>query len=136
MYHDLEQRGKNLPQSPSFTALLSAAHGVLLFFLAAYFFSASSEWDGSRSVESQDKLRWYAAMVELIHKPGGSTRSNLGWKIADEFFSNKEDLGNYIFLDKHIIIYQLNAAAQALGFCRPARRGWHGYEAGFKEEMF
>ena len=84
---ELKQRGEKLPQSPSFTALLSPAHGVLLF-LAAYFCSTSSEWDGSCYVERQDKLCWYAAMVELIHKPGGSTRSNLGWKIADEFFSN------------------------------------------------
>lgn len=51
----------------------------------------------------KDKLCWDAVMAELIHQLGGSTRSNLGGKIADESFGNQEDLGNFSWLNTLLI---------------------------------
>lgn len=69
------------------------------------------------AVRLKDKLCWDAVMAELIHQPGGSTRSNLGGKISDESFSNQEDLGNFSWLNTLLI----SLPVQELG-----RGGCHG----------
>lgn len=66
------------------------------------------------AVRLKGKLCWDAVMAELIHQPGGSTRSNLGGKMADESFSNQEDLGNQLFLAELIINFPAHPRARVL----------------------
>lgn len=105
--------------------LPSPAQGSWVFFLLPTL--APRPWSGMGAVQLKNKLCWDAVMAELIHQLGGPTRSNLGGRIADESFSNQEDLGNFSCLSTSL----MSLPIQELGW-----GGCHGQGKGFKQESF
>lgn len=100
--YEHKQQRKKLPLSPSVPlSPPQSSTGVLGFFLLPTL--APRPWSGMGAVQLKNKLCWDAVMAELIHQLGGPTRSNLGGRIADESFSNQEDLGNFSCLSTSLI---------------------------------